>query len=118
MKTEMIKQVSMPVAAGVKFNATTTYNNFYSNSPGKPSKMASPHVNTNILCTAGNTKPPESTTKANFLKHVPFPSYQIVRGDSTMPLPAYPNQYVTVNSANFNVKDMGCTIRRARRSLD
>lgn len=118
MKTEMIKQVSIPVATGIKFNATTTYSNFFASSPGKPSKMATPHVNTNILCTSGNTKPPESTTKANYSKHAPYPTHQVIRGDNTMPLPAFPNQYATVNSVNFNAKEISATIRRARRSLD
>lgn len=118
MKTEMIKQVSIPVSSGVKFQGTSTYSNVFVNSLGKASIKATPHVNTNILCTGDTGKIPETIMKTSFAKQIALPSKPIKRGDNTLAVPAFPNQYATMNSINFNAKEVSATIRRARKSTD
>jgi len=118
LKTEMIKQASIPVNTGVKFQATSTYSNVFVNSPGKASIKAKPHVNTNILCTGDTGKAPETTMKISYVKQLPIPSKPIKKEDNTVAIPAFPNQYATVNSINYNAKELTATIRRAKRCQD
>lgn len=118
MKTESTKFTRTNVGTGVKFNATSTYASCYQNSPTAPSKIVKPTANTNILCTGNVVKTPETTMKSSYSKYRCIPSQPIHRGDNTVPLPAFPNQYATINSINYDSKDIGVTIRRVRKTFE
>lgn len=118
MQAESAKYNSKNIGTGVKFNAFSTYSACFQSGPVVPARMIKPTANTNILCSGTLVKTPETTMRSAYHKHRSIPSEPIYRSDNTIALPSHPNQYSTVNSINFNAKDISATIRRARKSND
>ena len=117
MKAESTKNNNTSVGTGVKFSALSTYSAAFQSTQAIPARIVKPKENTNILCTGKEEKTPETVMRSSYSKHRPIPSEPIYRSDNTMTLPACPNQYSTINSINFNAKDITATIRRARKPM-
>ena len=118
IKAESTKHNRTQIDSGIKFNGRSTYSSCFQSTPSTPAKIMKPTVNTNILCSGTTDKTPETTMRASYNNCKSIPSQPIHRSDNTMPLPAFYNQYSTVNSINFNTKDLSNTIRRARKGTE